>query len=69
MTTGEYQAIGLGLQGTNPAELTRLQAELETTKAALESDDEAAIGALTGQDVFGNLLTATILSYLGLNAV
>ena len=36
---------------------------------ALESGDEAAIGVLTGQELSGNLLTATILSYLGLNAV
>ena len=69
ITTGEYQAIGLGLQGANPAQLEQLQIELEATKAALESGDEAAIGALTGQELSGNLLTATILSYLGLNAV
>lgn len=30
---------------------------------------EASIGALTGQELSGNLLTATILSFLGLNAV
>ena len=68
ITTGEYQAIGLGLQGANPAQLEQLQIELEATKAALESGDEAAIGALTGQELSGNLLAATILSYLGLNA-
>ena len=31
ITTGEYQAIGLGLQGANPQELQNLQVELEAT--------------------------------------
>lgn len=69
ITTGEYQAIGLGLQGGNPSELKGLQAELEATKTTLEGGDGAEIGALTGQMIAGNLLTATISSYLGYNAV
>lgn len=66
---GEYQAIGLALQGANAQELAQWQADLEATQAILESADPDIIGALSGQDLVGDLLGATILSYLALNAV
>ena len=69
ITTGEYQAIALGFQGANPVEAIQLQKEVEATKLVLESNDETARNALTRQDLSGNLLNATIKSYIGLNSV
>jgi len=66
---GEYRAIGLDLQGTNGEEASRLLAEVEATKAALDSGDAAQLAALTKNEVVGDLLNATIYSYLALNDV
>lgn len=56
-TAGEYQAIGLDLQGSSPEYAAKLQAELEATKAKLESGDEAQLADLFKQ-MIGNRLSA-----------
>jgi hypothetical protein len=66
-TAGEYQAIGLDLQGSSPEYAAKLQADLEATKAKLESADEAQLADLTKQDLVGNMLEATIFSYFAMN--
>jgi transglutaminase-like putative cysteine protease len=66
---GEYRAIGLSIQGASPEQAQALQTEVEATKAVLESTDEAQIDALTKHEVVGDLLYATIFSYLALNSV
>lgn len=69
ITTGEYQAIGLGFQGTNAEELIKLQTELDQILEALESGDSAAISDINGEELSGSLLSATITTYLRLNAL
>ena len=66
-TAGEYQAIGLDLQGSSPEYAAKLQADLEATKAKLESADEAQLADLTKQDLVGDMLEATIFSYFAMN--
>ncbi|WP_019605293.1 transglutaminase-like domain-containing protein [Teredinibacter turnerae] len=66
---GEYRAIGLDLQGANPEDSQRLQAQVEATKAKLESQDETQIATLTKNELVGDLLYATIYSYMALNDV
>jgi hypothetical protein len=66
---GEYRAIGLDLQGANPEEAARLQVDVEATKTILESGDQVQLAGLTKSEVVGDLLYATIYSYLSLNDV
>jgi len=61
---GEYRAIGLDLQGANPEEAARLQADVEATKAILESGDQGQLASLTKNEVVGDLLYSAIYSYL-----
>ena len=68
-TAGEYQAIGLDLQGTSPEYAAKLQADLESTKAKLESADETQLADLTKQDLVGDMLEATIYSYFAMNNI
>ncbi|MCF6258157.1 MAG: hypothetical protein L3K25_17970 [Gammaproteobacteria bacterium] len=68
-TAGEYRAIGLDLQGVSGAEAARLQSRVEATKATLESADQTIIDGLSKHEVVGDLLYATIYSYLALNDV
>ncbi|MFY0699690.1 MAG: transglutaminase domain-containing protein [Bermanella sp.] len=68
-TAGEYQAIGLDLQGSSPEYAAKLQADLENTKAKLESADEAQLADLTKQDLVGDMLEATIFSYFVMNNI
>jgi len=63
-TAGEYRAIGLDLQGANPEEAARLQADIEATQAILEGGDQAQISTLTKNQLVGDLLYSTIYSYL-----
>jgi len=65
---GEYQAIGLDLQGISASQLAALKARLEQTKAKLEqfqqnSNDPSPIESLTKEDISGDLLYAGILGY------
>lgn len=62
-----YQAIGLDLQGSSPEYAAKLQANLEATKAKLESANEAQLQTLTKQDLVGDTLEATIFSYFAMN--
>jgi len=66
---GEFQAIGLDLQGTSPEYAAKLQTELEITKAKLESGDNAQIGNFTKHQLVGDLLEATIFSYFAMNNI
>lgn len=66
-TAGEYQAIGLDLQGSSPEYAAKLQAELEATKAKLESGDETQLADLTKQQLVGDMLESTIFSYFTMN--
>ena len=68
-TAGEYQAIGLDLQGSSPEYAAKLQADLETTKAKLESADEAQLAGLSKQDLVGDLLEASIFNYFSMNNI
>ncbi len=67
--SGEYRAIGLDLQGISPKQAEALQQSVETTKAKLESQDEAQLATLTKHDVIGDLIYGTIMSYFALNDV
>ena len=66
-TAGVYQVIGLDLQGSSPEYAAKLQANLEATKAKLESADEAQLQNLTKHDLVGDMLEATIFSYFAMN--
>ena len=66
-TAGEYQAIGLDLQGSSPEYAARLQADMEATKAKLESGDENQLADLSKQNLVGDMLEATIFSYFAMN--
>jgi len=63
---GEYQAIGLDLQGVSAFQLAVLKTKLEQTKAILEqpnTSDPTPIQNLTKEDLSGDFLYAGILSY------
>lgn len=47
----------------------QLQADLERTKAKLESGDDAQLADLTKQDLVGDMLEATIFSYIAMNNI
>ena len=63
---GEYRALALNLQGISQNQAKDLQADLESTQQKL--GDEDFVG-LTKQQVVGDLLYSTILSYFALNDV
>ncbi|WP_290538180.1 transglutaminase-like domain-containing protein [Alcanivorax sp.] len=63
---GEYRALALNLQGISQQQAQALQTDLESTQQKLESEDFAG---LTKQQVVGDLLYSTILSYFALNDV
>jgi hypothetical protein len=65
---GEYQAIGLDLQGISASQLAALKTRMEQTKAKLEQfqanpNDPTPIQGLTKEDLSGDLLQAGILGY------
>ncbi|MEY8200357.1 MAG: hypothetical protein RPS47_14045, partial [Colwellia sp.] len=68
-TAGEYQAIGLDLQGTSAEYAARLQAGMEATKAKIESGDETQLADLTKQALVGDMLESTIFSYFAMNNI
>lgn len=65
--SGEYRAIGLDLQGVNPGEVAQLQADVEATRAILNSGDETQMAALTKSEVIGDMLFSAVYSYFALN--
>lgn len=66
---GEYRAIGLDLQGISADQAESLRANLESTKAKLDSGDDNQLVTLTKHDVMGDLIYGTIMSYFALNDV
>lgn len=64
LTVGEYQAIGLDLQGVAPERLTNLKTQLVTTQDKLDAND---LAGLTGHDLTGAILQAGVLSYFAVN--
>ena len=71
MVVGQYHAIGLDMQGLSAAQLEALQTNLETTQNKLQAaeTDPAALEGLTKHAIVGDLLQATVQSYLALNDV
>jgi len=63
---GEYRAVALDLQGISAAQAQVLQTDLAATQAKLEAADYTD---LTKQQLVGDLLYSTILSYFALNNV
>ncbi|MFZ6747231.1 transglutaminase-like domain-containing protein [Undibacterium sp. JH2W] len=68
ITVGEYNSIGLDLQGVGAQQLKALQARLKTTKAKLDQyqknpSDIAPIQNITKEDLTGDLLQTGILNY------
>ena len=61
---GEFRALALDLQGISGPAAEKLQTDLETTQAKLEAEDH---NGLTKQQLVGNMLYNTILSYFALN--
>jgi len=65
---GEYDAIGLDLQGVSSTQLNTLKTKIEQTKSKLDQyqadpTDPSPIINLTKEDLSGDLLNAGILSY------
>ncbi|WP_082567450.1 transglutaminase domain-containing protein [Pelomonas sp. Root1217] len=57
---GQATAIGLSLQGVSAAQLGQLQIRLQATKTQLQANN---LNGLTGDQISGDLLTATIWSW------
>jgi len=68
-TAGEYRAIGLDLQGVSQEQSLELQQQIEATQVKLESDDNTQLASLTKHEVVGDMMYATIFSYLALNGI
>jgi hypothetical protein len=62
--TGEYRTIALNLQGISQAQAAALKTDLESTQAKLTAQDFTDPGK---QQLVGDLLYSTILSYFSLN--
>ncbi|WP_304439199.1 transglutaminase domain-containing protein, partial [Oleiphilus sp. HI0117] len=63
VVAGQYQAIGIDMQGISPTQLEDLQTKLENTQAQLEADNSAS---LTKHDVVGNIIQAGVQGYLAM---
>ncbi|MBC3873738.1 transglutaminase-like domain-containing protein [Undibacterium flavidum] len=68
ITVGEYNAIGLDLQGMGTQQLKDLQDRMAATKAKLEQfqlnpSDPTRINGLTKEDLTGDIVQSGILSY------
>jgi hypothetical protein len=59
-TAGQATAIGLSLQGVSAAQLGQLKNRLEATKSQLQANN---LSGLTGEQISGDLLTATLWSW------
>jgi hypothetical protein len=59
-TVGNATAIGLSIQGISAAQLSQLKTRLEQTKTQLEAKN---FNGLSGEQVSGDLLTATLWSW------
>jgi len=63
---GEYRALALDLHGVSPAQADALKNDLENTQQKITAEDYTELGK---QQLVGDLLYATILSYFALNNV
>ncbi|MFP1678351.1 transglutaminase domain-containing protein [Alloalcanivorax sp. C16-2] len=63
---GEFRALALDLQGISGPAAEKLQTDLETTQAKLEDEEYSG---LTKQQLVGDMLYSTILSYFALNDI
>jgi hypothetical protein len=68
ITVGEYDAIGLDLQGMGAQQLIAHQAKLTSTKARLDQfqqnpNDATPINGMTKEDLTGDIVQAGILNY------
>tara|TARA_R110001599_G_scaffold233082_1_gene432253 strand:- start:546 stop:3497 length:2952 start_codon:yes stop_codon:yes gene_type:complete len=63
LIAGQYQAIGIDMQGVSPQQLEALQAKLEDTQTKLEASNTQS---LTKHDVVGNILQAGIQGYMAM---
>ncbi|ATQ78145.1 hypothetical protein CR152_29255 [Massilia violaceinigra] len=68
IVVGEYNAIGMDLQGNGAQQLKKQQARMEATHSKLKQfeqrpNDTTLIEGLTKEDVAGDLLQAGILAY------
>lgn len=68
ITVGEYNAIGIDLQGMGAQQLKSLQARMDATRAKLmqfqqNPGDATPINGLTKEDLTGDLVQTGILSY------
>jgi len=61
---GEYRALALDLQGVSAQAAEDLETSLEDTRAKLDAEDYTG---LTKQQLVGDMLYSTILSYFALN--
>lgn len=66
---GAYRAIGVDLQGISVGQAETLAADVEATRAVLESGDETQFATLTKHDLVGDLMYGTIMSYFALNGI
>jgi hypothetical protein len=57
---GQATALGLSLQGISAAQLGQLKSRIDATKSQLQANN---LSGLTGEQVSGDLLTATIWSW------
>ena len=63
LDAGQYQAIGIDMQGVSPTQLESLQSKLENTQTQIEADNT---DGLTKHDVAGDLLQGGIQGYLAM---
>ncbi|MEQ6884499.1 hypothetical protein [Salicola sp. Rm-C-2C1-2] len=61
LTAGQYQAVGLDMQGISPDQLQSLQSDLEGVQSKLEAED---FSGLTRHDLTGAILQSGIQGYL-----
>ncbi|MBS3804675.1 MAG: transglutaminase family protein [Oleiphilaceae bacterium] len=61
LIAGQYQAVGIDMQGVSPDQLTALKTRIEETSAKLNAEDFAG---LTKHDLVGSILQAGIQGYL-----
>lgn len=62
VTAGEYNAVALAVARTTSAQVEAIKTKLEGTKAKLDAQD---ITGLSKDDVIGDILYSTVLSYFG----
>ena len=62
LIAGQQSALGVSIQGISQRQLNHLQARLTATKTQVTTNN---FGALTGEQITGDMLTSNIWEYLG----